>query len=295
LLALQVQRLDGVALDDFNAWHPSWTFEESATGRERRTIATEPRASVVHFPFRSSTARLVVTDVEANATVAVVDLLPAAHAFCRAKRVDPACVALANREPTCRIAGANALECSGSHTFFDLDGRGSTDPDNDPIVKLEWLASPSGVAKAGPTVSMGLPGVGGHDIALTVTDDLSGMATCHLPVTVADTAAPKLECNAPPTIGHRSRRTLIKATANDGCAGAVPAIVVSSTCYRVDHHGRKKRVKHCDVRAVGATLRIRDPGKMGDTIEWHVESTDPYGNTGLRSCAIVVVKSRKPD
>ena len=52
LLSVRVQNLLGQSLEDFNAWHPMWAFEETPTGGERRTIRASGRArGRLTFPF----------------------------------------------------------------------------------------------------------------------------------------------------------------------------------------------------------------------------------------------------
>jgi hypothetical protein len=217
LLSVQVQDLLGFSLDTFNAWHPMWAFEETATGGERRVIRPAGARGRLTFPFLPEAAKLVVTDVAAARPVATIDLLPTTHDYCRNNPSDPDCAQLANRPPTCNAGGPYVAECTAPATAVQLNGTASTDPDLDPITSYTWTGGFAGGTASGPTPVVTFPTVGSYPVTLFVTDSLGADAMCSVPALVVDTIPPTITAPADVTISVCVNANIGQPTAADGC------------------------------------------------------------------------------
>jgi hypothetical protein len=82
-------------------------------------------------------------------------------------------------------------ECSGAGTIVELDARGSTDPDGDPLV-YKWVLGGM-VLGTNAVENVSLP-LGVHEISLTVTDPGGASDSDTNSVTVWDTTPPALVC-----------------------------------------------------------------------------------------------------
>ena len=223
LLSVQVQDLLGFSLDTFNAWHPMWAFEETATGGERRVIRASGRAKGrLTFPFLPEAAKLVVTDVAAARQVATIDLLPTTHDYCRNNPTDPDCAQLANRPPICNAGGPYVAECTAPATAVQLNGTGTTDPDLDPIASYVWTGGFAGGTASGPTPVVTFPTVGSYPVTLFVQDSLGADTMCSVPALVVDTLPPTITAPPDVTISVCVNANVGQPTAGDGCGA--PAI-----------------------------------------------------------------------
>jgi len=88
---LHIRLLDdgGQVLEEFNAWHPLWSFVWE-DGRERRIILQRASGRFV-LPFFPFLKTMEVTDVALGRSVISVDLEPTIRDFCRRNSGDPDC------------------------------------------------------------------------------------------------------------------------------------------------------------------------------------------------------------
>jgi hypothetical protein len=90
LLIVQLFDDEGVPIDEFNAWHPLWKFEEGPSGEERRVVLSEGEGKIV-FPFDPNLGSMEVKDNALNEDLITVDLKPAIRSFCEENPDDPDC------------------------------------------------------------------------------------------------------------------------------------------------------------------------------------------------------------
>ena len=126
---------------------------------------------------------------------------------------------IVNRPPVADAGSDRSIsvgaDCQGIVT---LDGRGSTDPDNDSL-RFTW-SGPFGTT-TGPTPNVILP-KGTHRITLTVDDGKGGRSSDTVVVTVQDTTAPIPDVQPLPTVrGECSAKISSVPTATDNCVGKV--------------------------------------------------------------------------
>jgi hypothetical protein len=110
------------------------------------------------------------------------------------------------------------LECIGiGEAMVTLDGRGSSDPEGDPLT-YTW-EGPFGILD-GETVEVVLP-IGVHTITLTVDDGNGRIDSDTVEVTVEDTTPPELSLTVSPDMlwppNHKMVPITVTVTANDGC------------------------------------------------------------------------------
>jgi hypothetical protein len=293
LLVVDVRDLDGVVLETFNAWHPQWQFVENADGSETRTIV--PGASGrITCPFQPEGASMTVTDQGIGMQVAEVDLLPATHDFCRDNPDEPDCEDLANRSPVCDANGPYTVECTGATTSVVLDGSESFDPDDDPIASYDWFGSFEGGTASGSSPTVQFAGVGDSIVDLEITDDFGGFAMCQGSVSIVDTTPPLISCNAPPTIHPPDAPISFRATAQDVCAGSIPAMITAYDCFAFTRDGKRiDKTRSCVISISDDTLTVEDSGGVRNNIEWVVSATDASGNTATTTCSISVAHPRR--
>lgn len=103
-------------------------------------------------------------------------------------------LATANNPPIAVAGPDQTVDCQAQVT---LNGSGSTDPDNDPLV-FEWSASGT-VLGTNSAVTVSLP-MGTNIVTLTVTDPCGASSKTNVSVIVADTTPPVGSCPAPVTV-----------------------------------------------------------------------------------------------
>jgi probable HAF family extracellular repeat protein len=111
----------------------------------------------------------------------------------------------ANTAPAAVAGPDQTVDCQGQ---ANLDGSGSTDPDNDPLT-YQWSFNGS-VLGTTAKLNVSLP-LGTNVVTLNVTDTCGASATASLTVTVADSTPPSGSCPA-----------AVTASADSTCQAAVP-------------------------------------------------------------------------
>jgi hypothetical protein len=146
-------------------------------------------------------------------------------------RVDMGAYEFSNQPPVA-AAGANQTAVAGADctATVSLDGRGSSDPDGDPLTHT-WTGTFGTVSGASATVSLR---AGTHVVTLVVRDDRGGIATDTVLVTVLDTTAPTIQSiAATPSVLSPPNQKLVPVTIEmataDGCGGSVRCQIASVT------------------------------------------------------------------
>jgi hypothetical protein len=281
LLQVDVMNLEGEVIETFNAWHPQWVFVEGEGGGESRIVEPGAVGSIL-CPFTAAAAEMRITDVAAATEVAVVDVLPGVHDFCRENPQDPDCASVANRPPVCDPGGPYVAEC---RVPLALDASASFDPDGDAFT-FDWAGTfVEGTAtEAQPTVTFAQPGANLADLGLM--DEFGGSSVCSAEVTVVDTTLPTVDCNAAPTFPRPHPAVTFQALAEDSCDGAAAPVITGFRCYKTNPNGKEiDATGHCRVELEGDRIHIRGVGLPQVTVEWTVAATDLSGNTATTVCA----------
>lgn len=95
LLRIDLFDFQGNAVEQFNAWHPLWTFVLDGTGGEHLIMSTDAMGTIA-FPFSAAYGTMHVIDLEQSQEILSVDLLPTIRTFCRENPQDPDCRSVAN-------------------------------------------------------------------------------------------------------------------------------------------------------------------------------------------------------
>ena len=90
LLRIDLFDFRGSLVEQFNAWHPLWTFVTDDTGSEHLVLETEATGAIA-FPFFAEYGTMRVVDVEQDREIFSVDLSPIIRHFCEAHLDDPEC------------------------------------------------------------------------------------------------------------------------------------------------------------------------------------------------------------
>ncbi len=290
LLKVDVMDLQGGMLETFHAWHPQWVFVEGASGGESRII--DPGA-VGHIlcPFDAGAAELRITDMAAETEVAVVDILPGVHDFCRDNPGDPDCQSIANRPPECDAGGPYVAECSES---IGLDGSASTDLDGDSFT-YAWTGSFVGGAASGPVPDVIFEQVGATAVTLSLEDEFGGASVCQADVNVVDTTLPTIDCNNPPTFARPRAPVTFQALAQDSCDGTIIPVIEDFTCSKTNPTGKVvDATKHCRVKLLGDRIQIDGVGLPQVTVRWTVAATDASGNVAREVCSAMAEDASGP-
>jgi probable HAF family extracellular repeat protein len=131
----------------------------------------------------------------------------------------------ANNPPIAVAGPDQTVDCAAQ---ANLDGSGSSDPDNDPLT-YEWSANGS-VLGTTAKLSVSLP-IGKNVVTLKVTDTCGLSSTATLTVTVVDTAPPTGSCPAPVTVAADSNCQAVvpnfasQVIASDNCTPAASLVI----------------------------------------------------------------------
>jgi hypothetical protein len=200
---------------------------------------------------------------------------------------------IVNQPPTAVAGGDVDVECtSAGGASFTLDGRGSSDPDQN-LALASWREG----SRVGPLIVNGWNaeralGLGAsQSYVLRVIDAYAQTDEDTTTVSVVDTTPPVIACNAPATVRPLQAPISFGATATDVCDPDVPATVTGYDCFAFTNKGKRiSKLESCRVSFAGNTLRIADVGGYGDHIAWTVQAVDDTGNLGTTTCEVLVQK-----
>ncbi len=138
-----------------------------------------------------------------------------------------------NEPPSCDVAGPYTAECAGEWTSMQLDGSGSSDPDDDPLYYLWSTDCPSGSfddeTSATPLLTIdtadGCTTTCG--VTLWVDDGNGGTSECSTTVTIKDTTPPVVTCAA---VSLDGLFVLIEYSAWDACGVVTGSAVIETQC-----------------------------------------------------------------
>jgi cysteine-rich repeat protein len=121
---------------------------------------------------------------------------------------DSSCHVETNGRPTCVVAGPVATDCADVRAGrLQLDGRGSSDPDSDPLSFL-WSTECAGISfddDESPT-------------PVVIVDDLAACSvTCEVELAVTDPAGASSSCETMVTISDESAPVIEQGSGGDAC------------------------------------------------------------------------------
>lgn len=201
---------------------------------------------------------------------------------------------IVNQPPTANAGPDQNVECtSTAGASFALDGRGSSDPDEN-LALASWRED----SRVGPLVVNGLNaelalGLGeSKSYVLRVIDAYAQADEDSTTVGVVDTTAPAVHCNAPATLPPPNRPASFTATATDVCTDGVVPEVVDLLCFKLNAKGQPiDKTKTCKVTLQGATATISPPQGVGQHVTWTARAVDGSGNVGATTCEVEIVKA----
>jgi len=93
LLGVELFDKNGIMLEQFNAWHPLWAFEEDVAVDGVASLRILPHATGQFvWPFSLDQRTMVVSDLREQQELISVDLAPAIETFCEDNPDDPDCL-----------------------------------------------------------------------------------------------------------------------------------------------------------------------------------------------------------
>jgi hypothetical protein len=201
---------------------------------------------------------------------------------------------IVNQPPKAVAGDDQNVECtSTAGASFALDGRGSSDPDQN-LALASWRED----SRVGALVVNGLNaeralGLGhSKTYVLRVVDAFAQSDEDTTSVSVVDTTAPTIACNAPATMPPPNRPVSFTASATDTCTDGVTVQLVGFECFKFNARGEKiDKTKTCKVTLAGATATISPPQGVGQHIAWTARAVDGSGNVGEVVCEVEVVRS----
>jgi hypothetical protein len=195
-----------------------------------------------------------------------------------------------NAPPMAAAGDDQVVECAGPDgAEVVLDGSGSSDPDQDPVV-LTW-SGPFGTA-SGPTATVTVP-LGTWVITLEVRDSEGAVATDTVTVTVSDTTAPGFAVSAAPAQlwppnGHL-QEVSVQIQASDRCDPA-PRVTLSGIQILDPGGADPADVAEADFGSDDRIFLLR-ASRSGGSERLYVVSyqvTDRSGNLLVRSAVVRV-------
>ncbi|MCU0257071.1 MAG: PKD domain-containing protein, partial [Vicinamibacterales bacterium] len=190
-------------------------------------------------------------------------------------RVD---AAEANRAPRAVIAGATA-GVTGVELVFD--GRGSSDPDGDPL-QFAWTLGPEGASAAGPVAAFTYEPAGPYTVTLTVTDTAgnSDTATRTIAIETAPDRAAPIVTLAGPVEALPGAQALFTAVATDN-------VGVAGVRFEVDG---LPGADPTDVAAPPYTRTLALPAiaSPGQQVRVTALARDAAGNVGTASATVTI-------
>jgi hypothetical protein len=200
---------------------------------------------------------------------------------------------IVNQPPTAAAGADQSVECTSSAgASFVLDGRGSSDPDQN-LALASWREG----SRVGPLIVNGLNAElslgldASQSYVLRVIDAFAQTDEDQTRIEVVDTTPPVITCNAPATIRPPNATISFAATATDTCDPSVAAQVTGYDCFAFTKKGKRiSKLESCIVSFTGDTLSITDVGGYGDRVRWTVEARDDHGRLGKATCEVLVRK-----
>jgi hypothetical protein len=204
-------------------------------------------------------------------------------------------VSVTNLRPVCDANGPYVAECAGPTTPVTLDGRGSSDPDGDPL-DFAWTGPFVGGTATGPMPTVDFAGTGMFSVDLEVSDSLA-RDFCAAEVSVVDTTPPVVSCAVatamlwPPN--HDLENVGLVTSAVDVCSGTLP--VTTTVFGDEDDEEVSGDGNHSPDAKQDPALRLRSERQgNSDGRVYLILSTamDSSGNVGHDCCSVVVPHSR---
>jgi hypothetical protein len=203
---------------------------------------------------------------------------------------------IVNQPPKADAGPDHDVECTSSDgALVVLDGRASTDPDNN-LVIFQWFRDSRSGDLIGTDemveVAQGLDAPSTY--VLRVIDRFAQTSEDPIVIRVADTTPPIIECNAPPAITSPGTPVEFTATSTDACDPEVVPEITGFECFRFPGNGRRVDKTHsCGVTFDGATISIPHSLGVGNHIAWTVRVEDDAGNLRQIECAVEVVPQKQ--
>jgi len=206
-----------------------------------------------------------------------------------------------NRAPNAVALPTGTVECnSPSGADVTLDGRGTTDPDNN-IRDYFWVVNDTPIAGSGALVPATLP-FGDNTVDLEVLDTRLSIDTAESTVSVVDTTSPVLVATATPSClvptSHKYVRfdlgTDIQVSAADACDASPSVRITSVTSNEPDSSpGDGNTTNDVIFGSDGFCIRAeRSDG--GDRVYTVVlEAVDASGNVSTQQVQIIVPHDRR--
>ncbi len=92
LLHAQILDNSGKIIQDFDHWHPLWTFVYDGDDGAESLIIQPNATGAIIFPFDASAASMKLSYIPLEQEVASIDLRPAIQAFCEEHPQEPECM-----------------------------------------------------------------------------------------------------------------------------------------------------------------------------------------------------------
>jgi len=206
--------------------------------------------------------------------------------------------AIVNQPPTAVAGPDRNVECtSPAGAPFALDGRGSSDPDQN-LALASWRED----SRIGPLIVNGLNaelalGLGeSRTYVLRVIDSFAQTDEDTTSVSVVDTTPPDVFCNAPSTITPPKTPVSFAATASDVCtASVIVPELVDFECFKINGAGKRvDKTTSCKVTLDGPTITIRNSVGVGNHIVWTARGVDGSGNVRDVTCEVEVTNPGRP-
>jgi hypothetical protein len=204
-----------------------------------------------------------------------------------------------NLPPVADICADMRVECAGATTPVPLDGRCSSDPDDDPIA-YAWSSATGSFAEPAAATPTGTFPLGRNAVSLTVSDGAASSAPEAGLVVVADTTPPSIAAvtPGPSTLwppNHQMTPVAVAVEVADVCDASLDCHLTSVTSNE-PLEGTGDGDSAPDWRITGPLaleLRAERAGSgRGRVYTLEVTCTDGSGNAAVRTAEVRVPQSR---